>query len=112
MLFLVNPRMCRHDAMPERDRVGWAEAEATAHAFSAKEGWEAARKATYAAEMSVAFHVFRENNLSRARALLDRQRPTRAWLIIEVLSGVISGTFVAAMNQKRSANMGAPIRVD
>ncbi|HKX61262.1 MAG TPA: hypothetical protein VJS65_05450, partial [Verrucomicrobiae bacterium] len=62
-------------ARADRDRALRAEAEAREQALATRNAWAAARRAAYAAEISVAFQALAENNLGRARELLNRQRP-------------------------------------
>ncbi|HEU0011699.1 MAG TPA: serine/threonine-protein kinase [Verrucomicrobiae bacterium] len=62
-------------ARTDRDRAVRAESDARVQAEAAKEGWSAARRNSYAAEINVALQALAENNLGRARDLLDRQRP-------------------------------------
>jgi WD40 repeat protein len=62
-------------AHADRDRAVRAEADARVQATAAKEAWATARRNSYAAEINVAFQALAENNLGRARDLLDRQRP-------------------------------------
>jgi eukaryotic-like serine/threonine-protein kinase len=59
----------------DRDRAVRAEADAQIKATAASDAWAAARRNAYAAEINVAFQALAENNLGRARELLDRQRP-------------------------------------
>ncbi len=62
-------------ARADRDRAVTAEGDSRAQAVVTKEAWAAARRNAYAAEIHVAFQALAENNLGRARDLLDRQRP-------------------------------------
>jgi WD40 repeat protein/serine/threonine protein kinase len=62
-------------ARTDRDRAVRAESDARVQALAAKDGWAMARRNAYAAEINVAFQALAENNLGRARDLLDRQRP-------------------------------------
>ncbi len=59
----------------ESKRAVRAEADAQAKALVAKDAWATARRNAYAAEINVAHQALAENNLGRARDLLDRQRP-------------------------------------
>jgi WD40 repeat protein len=61
-------------ARTDRDRAVQAEADARVQAVAAKEGWAAARGNAYVVEINVALQALAENNLGRARDLLDRQR--------------------------------------
>ena len=58
----------------------------------------------YAAEMNVAFHTLvAENNLGRARELLNRQRPGKGEKEdLVVLNGAIFGGFAKVMSWKHS----------
>jgi WD40 repeat protein/serine/threonine protein kinase len=62
-------------ARADRDRAVRAEADARVQAVAAKAGWGAARGNAYVVEINVALQALAENNLGRARDLLDRQRP-------------------------------------
>src|SRR6266542_665283 len=59
----------------ESKRAVRAEADAQAKALVAKDAWATARRNAYAAEINVAYQALAENNMGRARDLLDRQRP-------------------------------------
>src|SRR5262249_4345610 len=68
-------RVQAEQARADRDRTVKAEADARSQAGVAKEAWATARRNAYAAEMHVALQALAENNLGRARDLLDRQQP-------------------------------------
>jgi len=68
-------RSLSEQARADRDRATRAEADARVQATAAKDAWATARRNAYAAELNVAFQALAENNLGRARDLLDRQRP-------------------------------------
>jgi WD40 repeat protein len=68
-------RSLSEQARADRDRATRAEADAQGKAVVAKEAWSTARRNAYAAEINVALQAIAENNLGRARDLLDRQRP-------------------------------------
>ena len=68
-------RSLSEQARTDRDRATRAEADAQVKAVVAKDAWAAARRNAYAAEINVALQALAENNLGRARDLLDRQRP-------------------------------------
>jgi WD40 repeat protein len=68
-------RALGQQARADRDRAVRAEADAQVQAAAAKEGWAAARGNAYVVEINVAHQALAENNLGRARDLLDRQRP-------------------------------------
>jgi WD40 repeat protein/tRNA A-37 threonylcarbamoyl transferase component Bud32 len=68
-------RAFSEQARADRDRASRAESDAQGKALIAKDAWAAARRNAYAAEINVALQALEENNLGRARDLLDRQRP-------------------------------------
>src|SRR6185503_13876848 len=68
-------RSLSEQAHADRDRAVRAETDAQIKATAASDAWATARHNAYAAEINVAFQALAENNLGRARDLLDRQRP-------------------------------------
>ncbi|HXJ57762.1 MAG TPA: hypothetical protein VNU68_13975, partial [Verrucomicrobiae bacterium] len=71
----LTERSLSEQARADRDRAVRAESDARVQAEAAKEGWAAARGNAYVVEVNVALQALAENNLGRARDLLDRQRP-------------------------------------
>jgi len=59
----------------DRDRALKAEVDSRDQTTAAKDAWSAARRKQLCRRNHVAFQALAENNLGRARELLDRQRP-------------------------------------
>src|SRR6185436_2932026 len=71
----VAERSLSEQARADRDRATRAETDAQGKTVVAKDALATARRNTYAAEINVALQALAENNLGRARDLLERQRP-------------------------------------